>query len=105
MKKALFIVMLMYSTTTTANWDNPNHLYNSKNNFTNKTTVTVRHVDNVKQVCEAESLKRGKGGFGFAMQACAFWEDNNCTIVLPKKFTINNLGHEMLHCIQGNYHD
>ncbi len=105
MKKALFFGILIFSNTVLANWNNPKHLYDSKNNFTNKTTVTIQYADNVKQACEIESRKQGRGGFGYAMQACSFWQANTCTIILPKKFTIDNLGHEMLHCIQGNYHD
>ncbi len=105
MIKALVLTTILVSTNVLADWQNPNFKYDAKNNFTNKTTVTIRAVDNVDKVCETESRKRGRNGFGFAMQACSFWEANTCTIIIPKKFTIDNLGHEMLHCLQGNYHD
>lgn len=106
MRKALFLTLLALSTNAFADWKNPSFLWSSDKNIINRVSVTIRHVDNVKQACETESRNRGKGGFGtMAMQACSFWEGSACTIILPKKFTIDNLGHEMLHCMQGNYHD
>jgi len=105
MKKFIFISLFVCQTAY-ADWQNPKFRWDSKNNFTNKTTVTIRHVDNPQAVCEVESRKLGNGGFGgLPMEACSFWEGNRCTIILPKKFTIDHLGHEMLHCIQGNYHN
>ena len=86
------------------NWANPNAKFDTANNFTFKTTITHRPVDNVQQVCEAESRKRGMGGFGYGVDACSFWEDNSCTIITPKKTTTAILGHELRHCLQGAFH-
>lgn len=107
MKKAL-VTLILVSTGSFASqtkWQDPNALYDSRHNFTNRTTVIFKPVDDVRSACEVESRKRGRGGFGYALEACSFWEGNTCTVVIQKKFTINTLGHEMLHCLQGNYHD
>lgn len=100
--------MLLFVTTSALaskpNWEDPNAMYNGSDNFTNNTTVTVRNVSNVQKECETESRKRGNGGFGYGVAACSFWTKKECTIILPKRFTKEMLGHEMLHCIQGSFH-
>ena len=85
-------------------WQDPHAKFDTANNFTFKTTVTHRPVDNVQQECEKESRKRGLGGFGYGVDACSFWENNSCTIITPKKTTTTILGHEMRHCLQGAFH-
>jgi hypothetical protein len=67
-------------------------------------TITWQRVDNVQKVCEAESRKRGLGGFGYSVYACAFWEQNTCTIITSKRPTLHDLGHETRHCFQGAFH-
>ena len=104
--KALFLVLLLVTSYAFAkpDWQDPNAKYSSSNNMTDKTTVTIKNVSDVQAVCEKESKARGNGGFGFGVEACSFWEGRQCTIVLPKRFTKEMLGHEMLHCIQGSFH-
>ena len=105
MKKAL-LVLLLGSTTAFAgpDWRDPNTLYNTKNNMTDDTQVTIIPASDVNKVCNAESKKRGLGGFNYGVDACSFWDKKRCTIVLPQRFTKERLGHEMLHCLQGDYH-
>ena len=86
------------------NWQDPNAMYNGSDNMTNNTQVIIKNVPNVQAVCETESKRRGNGGFGYSVEACSFWNTNQCTIILPKRFTKEMLGHEMLHCIQGSFH-
>jgi hypothetical protein len=109
--KKIVLTLMVVSTTALAGdpaWRNPEFVFDNSKNFTNKTTVTIRPVADVTKACEAESKRRGNGGFGFNVQGCSFWENNqgvhSCTIIVPNKTTMHNLGHEMLHCIQGNYH-
>ena len=79
------------------------------NNFTNSTTINWVSVDNVQARCEAESRKRKFGGFGYAVEACSFWDkgpnnENVCTIVTGKSTNMHTLGHETRHCFQGSFH-
>ena len=71
---------------------------------TNRTTINWRVVDDVQTACEKESKKLGNGGFGYMIQACSFWTDNNCTVITSKKATMHQLGHETLHCFKGSFH-
>ena len=101
----IFFIAFYATNNALAYWRDPNFRWDSKKNFTNKTSVTIKHVANPQTACEKESRHRGYVGFGgLPMEACSFWEGNTCTIYLPSRFTIEQLGHEMLHCIQGNYH-
>jgi len=67
-------------------------------------SITWRAVDNVQKACEVESRKRGNKGFGYAVNACSFWEGNTCTIITQRRVNMHTLGHETLHCFKGNWH-
>jgi hypothetical protein len=58
----------------------------------------------VQATCEAESKRRGLGGFGYGVAACSFWSGTTCTIVTSKTPTQHELGHELRHCFEYNWH-
>lgn len=84
-------------------WDNPSRRF-PVDNAQFQTTIVA--TDNVQQACERESRNRGFSGFGYTVNSCAFWNDarTECTIVVPKNATMHILGHELLHCMKGNWH-
>lgn len=105
MKKALAVVlMIMVNFAFAEDWQNPDAKFDATKKINNKITITWQTVDNVQAACEAESRKVGNGGFGYAVQACSFWQQNTCTIITGKSTSIHTLGHETRHCFQGNYH-
>jgi hypothetical protein len=78
MKTVLVTISLLLSITAFAgkkdsNWENPEARYSASNNNVNQILVTHRVVKNVQEECNKESLKRGSGKFGFAIDACSFW--------------------------------
>ena len=66
--------------------------------------LTVKFANNPMAVCDRESRKRGNKGFSYQVEACAFWTQDACTIVLPKQASQHTIGHEMLHCLKGDWH-
>jgi hypothetical protein len=106
MKKTIAIVAMLVTTNVLAGLErSPTDLYQMTNLMTKKTTVTIVAVDNVPQVCEQMSIKLGNGGFkGVPMQACSFWTNDSCTIVVPKMTNNDTLGHELHHCFTGAFH-
>jgi hypothetical protein len=104
MKQALLILALVSSFAHAD--ETPFDKFPMNKNFTNKTTITIRAVDNVQATCEVESKKRGLGGFGYGVDACSFWDraTTQCTIIVPNKVDYWTLGHEMRHCLQGGFH-
>ena len=74
-----------------------------------KTTITWRKVDNLQAECEKESKRRGLGGFGYGVEACAFWDKsfgaNQCTIITKKRTTPRVAMHEVGHCFYFSYHN
>ena len=82
--------------------------FDATRNVTNSTLITWKQVDNIQNTCEQESRKRGYGGFGYSLEACAFWDKNftgfNCQIFTKKNTTHDTLGHEIRHCFQGDFH-
>jgi hypothetical protein len=103
MKKAL-LVLLLISTNAMADWDNPTAPFDATNNTAKEMSIKWLVVDNVQKVCEVESRKRGFKGFGYRVNACSFWSDNQCVVVTDKVTTMHTLGHEVRHCFQGNWH-
>lgn len=85
-------------------WDNPKTPFETKNNFTDKSTIHWITVDNVQAACEKESHRRGYGGFNIALLACSFYKGDQCTIITGKKTTMHQLGHEVRHCFQADWH-
>jgi len=110
MKKAILVVAMLVTTNVFAYYENPHQQFDMTNNMTNKTTITFRQVDNVTAECERESRRRGQGGFGYAVDACSFWNGNRllgsdeCVIITPKTANFHTIGHEVRHCLQGAWH-
>lgn len=104
MKAMLVAVLTSMSLTAFAYNDNPTAPVRITS--PNKTmTVSFRFENNPTQACERESRRVGNGGFGYAVQGCSFWTDTNCTIIVGKTTSQHTLGHEVLHCISGSWHE
>lgn len=85
--------------------DNPFEMFDSARNYTVTSKVTWIPVDNVQVTCERESRLRGYGGFGYALKACTFYENDVCVVFTEKKLNMHTLGHEIRHCFQANWHE
>ncbi len=96
--------MLTFSIISAYAADDPYEVFDTKDNYTNQSTITWLTVDNVQKTCEAESRKRGYNGFGYGVKACSFYEGNTCTVITGKKTTMHSVGHEVRHCFQASWH-
>lgn len=85
-------------------WRNPEAKFSATDRHTDAKVITWRYTNNVQKDCEAESQKRKLGGFGYAVDACSFWDKNTCTIITARQTTMHILGHELRHCFQGGFH-
>lgn len=103
MKIKLFVASLLISTNAMA-FDDPKEIFNANTNFTTQSTITWLPVNDVQKTCEAESRKRGFKGFGYSVNACSFFDGNQCTIITGKQTNMHTLGHEVRHCFQGQWH-
>lgn len=101
---AIFAIAFFVTSAAAENWKDPEAKFSTSKNFTDKSTVTWTVVDNVQKSCEAESRRRGFDGFGYNVDACSFWEGNTCTIITGRMTSLHDIGHELRHCFQGNYH-
>lgn len=102
--KKLLVSLTMISQTAFASWDDPHRQFDMSKNSPETMSITLKSVDNVQQTCESENRKRFGKNFGFAVNACSFWEGNSCIIIVPRRASMHTLGHELLHCYQGNWH-
>lgn len=106
-KYLLLLVLALPSISSFAqDWKNPEAPFDARTVMYEKITLTWRRVDvnDVQKTCEAESRKRGLGGFGYRVYACSFWEGDRCDIFTSKTPTLHDLGHETRHCFQGAFH-
>lgn len=106
MKTKIFAISLIFAANSVfANaWDNPTAQFDTTKNFTDNSTIKWVTVDNVQEACEKESQNRGYGGFGMGVLACSFFKGNQCTIITGKKTSMHQLGHEVRHCFQADWH-
>jgi len=103
MKKIIFIAIFI-SQSCFASWDDPYRKFDMTKNTPETMTITIRAVNDVQKACEHENRRRFGRNFGFAVNACSFWDNDKCIIIVPKQASMHTLGHELLHCYQGDWH-
>lgn len=105
-----FLILMLFSCSLNAKVfvENPNRIFDLDKAMTKKTFVTIEYTDKIQSKCESESKNRGYKGFGYAVEACSFWDEkfmiNSCTIFVPQKVSMITLAHEFMHCIFGSWH-
>lgn len=82
--------------------------FSAKKLMTEISTIEWRRVKAVNKTCQAESRARGLKGFGYTVEACAFWTQTlfgyRCIIYTSYWTSMDTLGHEIRHCFQGDFH-
>jgi len=100
-----FIAISIFATSAVAaDWEDPEARFDATKNFTSKSTIEWVLTKDVQTTCDRESKRRGLGGFDYAVLACSFWQGSTCIIFTKPTTTLHEIGHEMRHCFQGNYH-
>jgi len=105
----LSVTICLIASTANAQWNFDNsgsRVFDMKKNSTNKTTVEIQYVkaSEIQAVCNAQSRNFGLGGFPNGALACTWQWPDRCLIILPEKVDMRTVGHEFLHCLQGNWH-
>jgi hypothetical protein len=109
MKFLLVIAALVTSSAfASGTSENPHEVFSMEHNNSNNVKIKFIQASNIQKTCDAESRKRGFGGFGYSVEACSFFDtsafNNSCTIVTGKTTNFHTIGHEVRHCLQGNFH-
>ena len=73
-------------------------------NFTGKSVITWKYVDNVTEACNAERTKYNQPTFKQPSLACSLWTKDTCLIITARNTDPDTLAHEVLHCFQGSWH-
>ena len=108
MKKAI-ATLLMLPLMANAQWSFDNsggRVFDMSKNITKKTTVELKYVEpqDIQKTCDTLSRKFGNNGYKYGVLACTFFWDDRCVVVVPKKVDMRTVGHEMMHCFQGDWH-
>jgi hypothetical protein len=109
MKKAIFSLLLVAAFGAHAEYhDEPFKMFDATKRVVDKSTITWVKVNDVDKACNAESHRRGNGGFKVSMYACSFWDQVGnqtvCTIITGNQTNLAEVGHEVRHCFQGSWH-
>lgn len=111
MKKVVALLMcgLLCVGAPAQTWDFNNsgsRIFDMSKNQTEKTVVTVRYVPaaRILEACNAQSREFGFNGFPGGALACSWNWPDRCYIILPEKVDMRTVGHEFLHCLQGQWH-
>jgi hypothetical protein len=102
-KTILFALLLPFAVLA-ADWRDGDAAFKPKPKHASELAVSWVIAANVQSTCEAESKRRGLGGFGYGVAACSFWTATTCTIVTSQAPTMNQLGHELRHCYEHGWH-
>ena len=108
MKKAI-VTLLMLPLMANAQWSFDNsggRVFDMSKNLTKKTTIELKYVEpkDIQKTCDTLSRKFGNNGYNYGVLACTFFWDDKCVVVVPKKVDMRTVGHEMMHCFQGDWH-
>jgi hypothetical protein len=108
MKKAI-VTLLMLPLMANAQWSFDNsggRVFDMSKNITKKSTVELKYVEpnDIQKTCDTLSRKFGNNGYNHGVLACTFFWDDKCVVVVPKKVDMRTIGHEMMHCFQGDWH-
>jgi len=102
-----FVALLCFSPICFAlSWDSPTTPFSTQENVHENMIISWKPVDDVQKICEVEYKSRGFGHINYKVDACSFWNFSTrlCTIYTKKKPTMHDIGHELRHCFQGNWH-
>lgn len=102
------IVMLLCSVNVAWAFSPADEPFRTDANRLEQIEVTWRTVDDVQQACDRHSAQLGLGRMNFQLQACSFWDlrggKPRCWIYTRRTATMHQLGHELRHCFQGDWH-
>jgi len=107
-RKILTTVIAMLVGSAHAQWafdNSPARVFDMKKNITNKTTVILSYAKDVQKACEAKSRELGYGGFGYGVRACSWFFNDRCIVIVSEQVEMSTIGHEMMHCLQGHWHE
>jgi hypothetical protein len=106
MKKALLILTLL-SSSAFAYYEDPHQEFDMTRNISNNMVITFKQTTDINKACAAESKRRGANPLNFKVDACSFWNDphTECTIITELTANFHTIGHEIRHCLQGQYHN
>ena len=74
----------------------------SKNHYKSVEITWVASAD-IQKSCETVFKQRG-ASLTYRVDACSFWVGNKCTIITKLNPTNDDVGHEVRHCFQFNWH-
>lgn len=99
----IWLLALFPSLAFAWNWSDPHSHFDATKNETYQANIRWVVVDDINKHCNNENRKRGVKVM-YLIDACQYYENNQCIIATAKKTTTYLVGHEVLHCFKGAYH-
>ena len=110
MMKNVLISLILIPVAVHAQWsfDNSgNRIFDMRQNDQHTISITIESVDpkDLVKACDRRSRQLGFGAWNSVPMACAFWQQKSCHIIMPHRVDMRTVGHEIMHCFQGAWHD
>jgi hypothetical protein len=105
----ILIAILFLITSSSVFGETPYDIYNTDKNFTEISIINWVQVDDIQTSCNQQREIIGLSPYEFKVEACSHWKKdilhrNVCNIITTRKVSMWTMGHELLHCFQGEYH-
>jgi hypothetical protein len=75
-------------------------IFNTRTDHTPKIIEWII-VEDLEQACNGKPKNPGQG----ELRGCAKFNKTKCFVYTKKQTTLANLGHEMRHCFEGQWHE
>jgi len=104
--KKLLLVLVLLSSNAFAYPEDPHEEFDMTHNISNNMNITFKQAADINQACNAEAVRRGYSPYTYKVDACTFWNNphTECLIITERTANFHTIGHEMRHCIQGQFH-
>ncbi len=104
MHQAFFILLMLPCLAIAGDWRDGDAQFKPNSKHASQLAISWVVTRNVQEACEAESKRRGLGGFRYGVAACSFWTSTACMLVTSQLPTMHQLGHELRHCFDHSFH-
>jgi hypothetical protein len=107
MKKVIASLLIANSSASLAylgTWNDPLKPFDATKNELGKMSITWKITNDVVGECNKMNKSMGFAKQLGPLTACSYWKSDTCVIITSKTPTMHEIGHEIRHCFQGNWH-
>ena len=98
------LILLLLCKSVWAFDDDPRKPFDATKNYFETVRITWKPVADVQKSCALEYSRRRMVKLTWSVDACSYWVKDECTIITKIKPNMHDVGHEVRHCFQRDWH-